>query len=372
MSNSSNDGASGLQHDDGYKASRQEIYRISDIVFSGNPNDCSYFLGKGKDGPEHLAETINGPKPCIHGSDAHKEECLFQPYEGRYCWIKADPTFEGLRQILYEPETRVHIGKTTPEARDENRIVKSIRISNSNGWFADAELPINPALVSIIGSRGSGKTALADLIAYASGSWEQNPNSFIQKAHREIEGTKITLNWVGGATDKREIGRRLEAGQERQVRYLSQQFVEQLCSEDKVGTELLREIEQVIFEHLDDTEKLGQTTFSDLRSAKTESVREQKTRLKAGIARLNEEIHALRKEVKSKPEKEQRIKELEKEKQGLEKQKPIFDSDTEQKVEEELALLREERREVVAAISGHKLSPRDHSQPATQVKCLSG
>ena len=43
---------------------------------------------------------------------------LFNPEQNRYCWIKADPTFEGLRQILYEPEDRVWIAKAPPNADD--------------------------------------------------------------------------------------------------------------------------------------------------------------------------------------------------------------------------------------------------------------
>ncbi len=114
VANSNNDGASGLNHDDGYKAKRQQIYRFSDAIFSGNPKDRDYFLGKGSDTKEQLIKSINGPRPCIHGSDAHNEEKLFKPDKDRYCWIKADPTFEGLRQVIYEPEARVRIQKSSP------------------------------------------------------------------------------------------------------------------------------------------------------------------------------------------------------------------------------------------------------------------
>jgi predicted nucleic acid-binding Zn-ribbon protein len=354
VSNSSNDGASGLKHDDGYKAKRQEIYRFSNAVFSGNPKDREYFCGKGPDSEEQLAQTVNGRKPCVHGSDAHKEERLFRPDEERFCWIKADPTFEGLRQILYEPEARVHIGKTYPEARDENRIISSVRFIGTNGWFHDIELPINPALVNIIGSKGSGKTALVDLVAYATGSWTSNTNSFLYKAHRELEGSEVVVTWSGGGKDAVVVPKRLEDGRDQKVRYLSQQFVEHLCSEDKVGTELVHEIEQVIFEYLDDTEKLGETSFSGLRIAKTGSVRNQQVRLRSSIAKLNQDIDELRLEIDSRHQKAERVAELENERKGLEKQKPAFDSEEEQKIEDELSVLRDTRQKLVDKISAQK------------------
>ncbi len=46
LSNSSFDGASGLQHDDGLKDTRAEFYRFSHVIFSGRPADRDFFLGK--------------------------------------------------------------------------------------------------------------------------------------------------------------------------------------------------------------------------------------------------------------------------------------------------------------------------------------
>lgn len=289
-------------------------------------------------------------KPSIVSSDSHKLDDIGE----KYTWIKSDPTFEGLRQILYEPEARVHIGKTIPDTRDENRIIKSIFFRNSNGWFADIEFPINPALVSVIGGKGSGKTALLDLTAYATGSWVENKDSFLHKAHKEIIGTEITVEWLGGPPDNATIEKRLIAGKTNKVRYLSQQFVEQLCSEDRVGIELINEIENVIFAYLDETEKLGETSFADLRAAKTERLREQKTRLRTAINKLNEEIMLLNQEQRSMPQKESRIKELQKEKKGLEKQIPSFDSKEEQEQENKLMTLRNQRKAIIEQISEKK------------------
>ena len=48
------------------------------------------------------------------------------------CWIKADPTFEGLKQIIYEPKDRVFIGQE-PEIIERVRSNKTKYIKNDFG-----------------------------------------------------------------------------------------------------------------------------------------------------------------------------------------------------------------------------------------------
>ena len=67
---------------------------------------------------ENFRKTLNyTQKPVICGSDAHR----FADY-GRYpgdqiTWIKADPTFEGFKQIFFEPRERVRIQYLHPEEK---------------------------------------------------------------------------------------------------------------------------------------------------------------------------------------------------------------------------------------------------------------
>ena len=86
-------------------------------------------------------------KPCIHGSDAHSLDRIAKPDGGRFCWIKADPTFEGLRQIIFEPAERVFIGQEPPSLKRDHQVISSVQIEHSNGWFADVSVPLNPDLV---------------------------------------------------------------------------------------------------------------------------------------------------------------------------------------------------------------------------------
>ena len=114
VSNSSNDGVTGaaniFSHIEGnssdFDATRQSIYQFVDAIFSGNPSDALYFLGEKSDSPDEVIRKCGSLKPCFHGCDAHTNSKLFEPDNQRYCWIKSDPSFNGLKQVLYEPKGR--------------------------------------------------------------------------------------------------------------------------------------------------------------------------------------------------------------------------------------------------------------------------
>jgi hypothetical protein len=114
VSNSSRDGASGIRYS-GLAATREEIYYCADLIFSGNPKDREYFLGYGVDSIEEIIRKYGNLKPCVTGSDAHRLSELGVVPHNRYCWIKADLCWDGLKQILFEPEHRVKIQEDSPE-----------------------------------------------------------------------------------------------------------------------------------------------------------------------------------------------------------------------------------------------------------------
>jgi len=304
LANAGTDGASGLSKDSGFAALRDELYRFSHIIFSAKPKDRLYFVGEGSDTKEEVVRKCGSLKPCAHGSDAHTEERLFKPDLNRYCWIKADPTFEGLRQILHEPADRIHIGETAPHAIDDSKVIARVSFSDAEHWFAKDEIPLNSGLIAIIGEKGSGKTALAELIATAAGARgiEKSPSSFITKAGDLLEGVTTTLTWV----DRKALSFR--AGDEPseelpKVRYLSQDFVEELCSRDISGRRLVEEIEQVVFSYIDAPDRLNTTTFADLRRIKIEDLTSKRADIRARISRLNIDIVRLEDELATKPEK---------------------------------------------------------------------
>lgn len=183
VSNSNRDGNSGIQHSS-MEATRLEIYRMSDMIFSGNPNDTLFFLGQGRLDAKAIVDAYGSIKPCVTGSDAHTLDYVNVFPNDRITWIKADPTFEGLKQIIYEPEGRVCIQKENPTYNIEKCPFTRILIpTNTNVFvdetdisFAQQELPLNSNLVSIIGGRGTGKSVLINYIAAAFHKQTQSDN----------------------------------------------------------------------------------------------------------------------------------------------------------------------------------------------------
>jgi hypothetical protein len=125
------------------------------------------FLGIETDENRHFIEnfqkTLNHvQKPVICGSDAH----CFSDY-GRYpsnriTWIRADPTFQGFRQIFFEPRERVRVQELPPEEKTPYLVIDKVRfIDNSGCKFFPADwIELNENLNTVIGGKSSGKSLL--------------------------------------------------------------------------------------------------------------------------------------------------------------------------------------------------------------------
>jgi hypothetical protein len=262
-----NDGLGGLSQDASFHAHREELGRFAHIVFSANPADRSYWLG------DHSDFEVNGqtPKPCLHGCDAHRIEDVLKPAELRRCWLRAEPTFDGLRQSLVEPRRRVHIGEDPPQRASRSNVIRAVSITSAE-WLESRVINLNDGLVSIIGAKGSGKTALADLIAYAAFAKEDTPGpaSFLAKAGDLLDGTVIELEWADGERQQASIPDESDDLAEPRVRYLSQQFVERLCSARGLAEPLVEEIERVVFSSIPDEDRLQCGSFVQLRKVMLE------------------------------------------------------------------------------------------------------
>lgn len=107
--------------------------------------------------------------PCIFTSDAHNLGEIGQ----KYVWIKAKPTFEGLRQIIYEPERRVCLDEKPPKYIHYQIAKVSLEQDKTDRrdycfkkLKKDPPVYFSPNLTTIIGSRGTGKSTLVELLSY--------------------------------------------------------------------------------------------------------------------------------------------------------------------------------------------------------------
>jgi ABC-type lipoprotein export system ATPase subunit len=347
-----NDGPSGLK-EDGWAAVQEELWRFAEAIFSGNPKNRVFWLAEDPIN-DNGALKLGAPKPCLHGSDAHEISKLFRPDDDRFCWIKADPTFEGLRQVLYEPKERVHIGSQAPIHHDRARVISKLSIeSGATGSFKDVVVELNCGLVAIIGQKGSGKSALADLLAYAGGvDVTSDRQSFLNRASDFLGETSVTLEWLDG----RKTSARPRDGLKRDktVRYLSQSFVERLCSDDYAGSELTGEIENVIFGHLDPTDTLNTSNFADLRELRTQQLAKERLRAALKIKQLISEDETLRETIKALPGKKDRIAQLGEEQKSLVKQVPAAENAQEAQAQTDLGGLRQQLQKMQTTVAGIK------------------
>lgn len=305
------DGISGLPLDS-FAATRDELLCNSDFVFSGNPNDRLHYLGlKANSSPDDIKRQYNSLKPCFHGSDAHSVEKLFEPDLKRYCWIKADPTFLGLLQTLKEPVERSFIGEIPPKltevAGQKTYFIDRIKVQKNNesglneNWLDKTDVPLNTDLVAIIGNKGSGKSALADVIALLGNSKSGNKFSFLQKGRfRGKSGDpakqfSATMYWRSEENYSQNLNSDAEDGSVELVRYIPQGRFEELCNDHITGkTDLFqKELQKVIFDHASDALRLGASDFDQLTERQEGGFRDQLMEYRKEVSRLNRDLEAL-------------------------------------------------------------------------------
>ena len=303
-----NDGLAGLRRDSGFKQKHDELVRNTHLILSATPSDTEYFLGKGTDSPDVLTSLFGGLRPCLHGCDAHRLEDVLDPDKGRFCWIKAAPSFDGLRQVQYEPESRVYIGKRPAAHPDPDRVIRSVSVRRHRGWFVTEDVEFSPFLNAIIGEKGTGKTALADLVAVVAGAWHEGlGSSFLSKALHELAGAEVKLCWASGREQSISLQETPELSDEPAVRYLSQQFVERLCSKDLLAQELVEEVERVVFDHIPESERLNTGSFDELRTKLTADLKTARTEIRQDLIDVNMRVQEGLREVASLKEKHQKL-----------------------------------------------------------------
>ncbi len=210
---------------------RKVLIQKSDFLFSSNPKTRQWALGQQPytDGERRFIEEFKTLKPCLHGSDAHDlkfvgHPCIHRgepdhicgeagssPCKLRNTWIKADTTFEGLKQLLYEPAERVVIQQDDPTPFKSKYSIARFHISQSTIGtelsIAATDIPLNPGLVAVTGGKGGGKTAFVDLIAnvYKDRCHTTDPNSFVRRIADQNPVLETTLDFKDGTSFKKSV-----------------------------------------------------------------------------------------------------------------------------------------------------------------------
>lgn len=157
-SNSIENITNSLDHGVAQKIDIAEAIDIFEIGKESDQSDYNKFV------IPFLKKSINKHIPMIICSDNH-EVTKYQVKQN--LWIKSDPTFEGLKQIIYEPEHRVKIQKDEPDFKEDRLVVEEIKFISSNNMFPITSIHLNRNLNVIIGGKSSGKSILLYNIAKA-------------------------------------------------------------------------------------------------------------------------------------------------------------------------------------------------------------
>ena len=149
---------------DGSVADKKNVINRANFVFSASPT--VELAVKARESLK--SQSVN--HKLLHCSDAHTFINNLQNTKEKelghcFTWIKADPTFEGLKQIIYEYGERVKIQDEKPDFKEDKEIIDEIRFISPSNKFRNGKIYLNPNLNVIIGGKSSGKSILLYSIA---------------------------------------------------------------------------------------------------------------------------------------------------------------------------------------------------------------
>ena len=299
---------------------KKNYLQTAHILETSSINTINWALGKKDLSKEDFIKEFKALKPCIFGSDAHSLDKICKPENNKFCWIKADPTFEGLKNIVYEPEERVKIQEGNPEPFKTIHSFKAIKISNSKIndelEIKETEIPINRNLIAVIGGKGTGKTAFLDLIAncFVDRVNSDDDNSFIRRITESGKNLNTTLKFLDSSSFNKALNENKFVTHSK-IEYIPQGRIENLISDHR---EFHQYLQNLIFE----SSKAKDST----ELFEYEEIKNRIDKLNETIMQLNREIFDLENETKDEIlEKIKKDVELKKsEKENIEKEIEIF------------------------------------------------
>lgn len=245
--------------------------------------------------------------PLVVASDSHN---LATYDSSELSWIKALPTFFGLRQLLNEPTSRVcnDAAPAILSRVDQNRTryVRGLSFGRTDAqttdeqWFDGVQVELSPGLVAVIGNKGSGKSALTDTLGLLGSSRSCESFSFLSdrtflKGGKRSKAASFnaTLTWASGDEVSRDLTEMVDMTLPETIKYLPQQYLETVCNElSEAGktTQFDRQLRSVIFSHVPPGDALGRTTLDELLDYLTDETKSRVAQLQGKLAIANAEI----------------------------------------------------------------------------------
>jgi ABC-type lipoprotein export system ATPase subunit len=297
------------------------LFESSPIFETRSPDHWAAFCGLETPGNKNWLGNFQAalksiPRLAVSGSDAHcykgngtNDKRGYGDFpSGKRTWIKADPTWKGLLQALKEPAKRSFLGELPPKVErvnqnktfyiDRIRVSKDPESSLAETWLDGTDIHLNCDLIAIIGNKGSGKSALADIVALLGNSQQSAHFSFLKKDRFRGKAGEPARQFTGELTwhagNPRVISLADDPTNDRVelVRYIPQGRFEALCNDHVSGKtdEFEKELREVIFSHVPTEIRLDALSFDQLIEKQENIFRARTSELRKSLRALNEQI----------------------------------------------------------------------------------
>lgn len=221
-------------------------------------------------------------------------------------WIKADPNFNGLKQAVIEPD-RVYVGDLPPTLdrviKNKTKTIDKVGVTwtsdytgNQGEWFKDVEINFNPEMSVIIGNKGSGKTAIAEIVGLLGNSKNTDDFVFLRsdkfKKKNLAKGFDATLSWYKGVhSNTKNLADTVNSSDNELVHFVPQNSFEKFCNES--DQDFIKEINSVVFSRMRKENTLSFSSFEELINHEKSVIDDRKTEIGLKIDELSEKIKLL-------------------------------------------------------------------------------
>src|ERR1700733_12269747 len=228
--------------DGGGASEKRTLINEADLVFTAAPSVSAYDASR----QALIQRKVNS---CLLDcSDAHYFSDSTQPNRVGNCftWIKAEPSFDGLRQVLFEPEGRLFISESNPDKKPPYQVIERIRFVGGGDTFGNQEIGISPYLTAIIGGKSTGKSLLAGLIVKAADLQEYRRRNQLKASggvpdplawvEQQLPAMNFEVVWRDGAVTT------LRNTEWRKVTYFPQRYLNSSINDQGIGNKELNTI----------------------------------------------------------------------------------------------------------------------------------
>ncbi|WP_090523694.1 TrlF family AAA-like ATPase [Mucilaginibacter sp. NFR10] len=230
---------------------KKDIINKVDLVFISSETPTAALNAKNKLSEQGVNNLL------LDCSDAHYNSSKNSQKDriGKcYTWIKGDPTFEGLQQIIYEPDTRISIQDERPASKTSYNVISSLKFLGDKDtlFFSNEPILLNENLNVIIGGKSSGKSLLLYHIAKSVDPLQVTEKLGIVGEKEfdlksRVKGFDFEVHWKDGVVNKLND---LIDTKSRQITYIPQMYINHLA-EQKGEKNLADLIESILLQNVE-------------------------------------------------------------------------------------------------------------------------